>query len=139
MKKIQPVKFKDVEDILAFLPRGERAVVNILREIILSLIPGCVEKLAYNVPFYYRNKRICYIWPSAVPWGNVPINGVQLGFCYAYLMNDGFDWLEKGSRKQVYFKTFFKPKDIDFEMVKLYLAEAVEVDKRLSVPLRKSL
>ncbi|MFN8258466.1 MAG: DUF1801 domain-containing protein [Bacteroidales bacterium] len=132
MSRFQPVNFKDVEDLLLFIPKNELLIVKHLREIILGLIPGCTEKLAYNVPFYYRNSRICFIWPASVPWGNVPMNGVQLGFCYGYLMNNALEWLEKGNRKQVYSKTFHNLKDIDSEMVKIHLAEALEVDKRLS-------
>lgn len=132
MSRFQPVNFKDVEDLLLYIPKDELNIVNGLREAILDLIPGCTEKLAYNVPFYYRNTRICFIWPASVPWGNVPLNGVQLGFCYGYLMNNGFEWLEKGNRKQVYSKTFYSIKDIDFEMVKIHLTEALEVDNRLA-------
>ena len=129
MGKMQPVDFTSVEDFLEFLPANERKIVDVLRSLVLQTIPECTEKLSYNVPYYSRKKRICYIWPSSVPWGNVKLNGVQLGFCYGNLIDDEIGFLEKGKRKQVYVKTFMKPAEIDHEMVKAYLDLAVEVDK----------
>jgi hypothetical protein len=129
--KMQNIKFDSVEDFLEYLPRYERKIVDVLRIILLDCIPGCVEKLSYNVPYYYRHSRICFIWPSSIPWGNVKINGVQLGFCNGYLMNDDLNYLEKGSRKQVYIKTFQDVKEIDLELVRNYVFEAAELDDRI--------
>ena len=131
MNKIQPVKFQSIEDFLSYLPDHERKIVDLLRQIILQCIPNCQEKLAYNVPYYYRFSRICFIWPSSVPWGSVKLNGVQLGFCRGYLLPDDLQYLEKGSRKQVYTKTFSQRKDIDPDMVKTYLLSAVGVDEQM--------
>ena len=131
MSKIQPVKFLSLEDFLSYLPNHERKIVDFLRQIIWQCIPDCQEKLAYNVPYYYRFSRICFIWPASVPWGNVKLNGVQLGFCQGHLLPDDLEYLEKGKRKQVYTKTFAQLKDIDGDMVKAYLLSAVEVDEQM--------
>lgn len=130
---MQNIKFDSVEDFLEYLPRYERKIVDVLRTILLDCIPECVEKLSYNVPYYYRHSRICFIWPSSIPWGNVKINGVQLGFCKGYLMNDELNYLEKGGRKQVYIKTFQDVKEIDLELIRTYVYEAAQLDDRIEI------
>jgi len=57
------------------------------------------------------------------------MNGVQLSFCKGYLLQDDINYLEKGDRKQVYSKTFFEIEDIDVDVLKTYLFDAVEVDE----------
>ena len=125
---MQPMKFQSVEEFLDHLPENEKLMVLILRELILECIPDCTEKLSYNVPYYFRNKRVVFIWPASVPWGKVPMEGVKLGFCQGHLLQDKSGYLEKGSRKQVYTRTFFKPEEIDVELLRAYLQQAVEVD-----------
>ncbi|MEZ4776402.1 MAG: DUF1801 domain-containing protein [Bacteroidia bacterium] len=132
MAAMQNVRFDNVEAFLDYLPDNERVIVDVLRQIILDCIPDCREKLSYNVPYYWRHSRVCFIWPSAVPWGNVKLNGVQLGFCQGYKLSDEIGFLEKGNRKQVYSKTFTRVEEIDEELVRAYLYEAVEVDKDFS-------
>jgi hypothetical protein len=71
MNRFQNVKFRSVADFFDHLPDHETIIVNQLRDLIKATLPEVTEKLSYNVPFYKKHKRICYIWPSAVPWGNV--------------------------------------------------------------------
>jgi hypothetical protein len=68
-KKMQDVDFKNVDDLPAFIPENELKIVERLRKIIFSCLPGCTEKLAYNVPFYKVHANICFIWPPSVNWG----------------------------------------------------------------------
>lgn len=126
---MQDVNFNNIEELLEFLPEDERRVVGLLRKIVLSCIPDIEEKFSYNVPFYKRHFNICYIWPSSVQWGNVKLTGVQFGFNKGYLMQDDLNWLEKGNRKQVFWKTFHSVKDIDVDLLKAYIFEAVIVDE----------
>ncbi len=131
MVKMQNVDFRNIEEFLDFLPDDERKIVDFLREIVFECIPECEEKLSYNVPYFYRHSRICFIWPASVPWGNVKLEGVQLGFCNGNLLQDDINYLEKGNRKQVYSKTFFQIEDIDVDLLKAYLFDAVEVDESI--------
>jgi hypothetical protein len=130
MNKIQKLNFKTIGEFLDYLPENDLLLVNYLREIVLDSIPDCQEKLSYNVPFYVRNSRICYIWPPSIPWGNTIINGVQLGFCYGNLLNDEIEYLEKGTRKQVYRKEFTDIGEIDIYLLKSYLYDAVLIDEQ---------
>lgn len=128
---MQPVHFENVDEFLDYLPEQERAIVEYLREIIFDCMPDCAEKLSYNVPYYFRHRRICFIWPSAVPWGKVKLDGVQIGFCNGHLLQDDLGYLEKGSRKQVYSKTFMNIADVDVDLLKVYIFEAAVVDEEL--------
>ena len=130
-KKMQEVDFGSMEELFAFLPEDELKIVQLLRKIIFSCIPDVEEKISYNVPFYKRHSNICYIWPSSVQWGNVKHSGVQFGFNKGYLMQDEINYLEKGKRKQVYWKTFHSVKEIDIELLKAYIFEAAFVDEEI--------
>ena len=125
------IRFATVDDFLEFLPDEEREIVDVLRELTLQSIPDVTEKLAYNVPYYYRHSRICFIWPAAVPWGNVKMDGVAFGFCHGNLIQDDSDFLEKGRRKQVYTKTYHRVSDIDAPLLRSFIEEAVSIDDSL--------
>ena len=125
----QGVDFKEIDELLEFLPDDERKIVNALRTIILQSIPNCQETLSYNVPFYSYHSRICFIWPPSVPWADVKWPHVRLGFPKGYLLSDELDYLDKGNRKQVYYKDFKRVQDIDVDLLKSYLYEAAIVDE----------
>lgn len=127
MNKIQKVKFRDIDDFLSYLSAEELKVVELLRHIIFDCIPNCEEKLSYNVPFYYKHSRICFIWPASIPWGAVD-KGVAIGFCKGNQLSDDINYLEKGERKEVYRKVFADTKDIDIDLLKSYIFEAVIID-----------
>ena len=55
MNKIQKLNFRNVDDFLDYLPDNELEIVQFLRQLIVDCIPNCTEKLAYNVPYYYKN------------------------------------------------------------------------------------
>lgn len=111
------------------MPEEELEITEFLREIIFEEIADCKEKLAYNVPFYYRHSRVCYIWPSSVPWGGID-SGVALGFCKGYLLSDEIDYLERKDRKEIRTKTFLSVKQIERELLRSYLLEAKEIDEQ---------
>lgn len=138
-KKMQNVSFESIDEFLEFLPDNELKIVEILRKIIFSCIPDIEEKFSYNVPFYKRHSNICYIWPSSVQWGNVKNTGVQFGFNKGYLMQDEINWLEKGNRKQVFWKTFHSVKEIEIELLKAYIFEAAFVDEEVRRGRKKSI
>ena len=62
---------------------------------------------------------------------------MQFGFNKGYLIQDDIDWLEKGNRKQVFWKTFHSVKEIDVDLLKAYIFEAVIVDEDLFKKKRK--
>lgn len=126
---MQDISFRNVDEFLDYLPDNERLIVDWLREVILECLPECQEKLAYNVPYYYGKRRICFIWPASVPWGKVARNGVMLGFSKGYLLNDEIGFLEKGNRKQVFTKTYFEVVKEEEDILKAFLYESLELDR----------
>lgn len=127
---MQNVTFEDLDEFFDFLPQQELKIVNFLRSIILECIPNCTEKLSYNVPYFKRHSTICFIWPASVFWGKKQTyDGVRLGFTNGHLMYDDIQYLEKGGRKYVYWRDFASIEEIDAEIVKAYLYDAVRVDE----------
>jgi hypothetical protein len=137
--KYQDVHFRNVDEFLEYLPKNELVVVEALRQLIMDCIPHCKEKLSYNVPFYRKHSGICFIWPSAVPWGKMKYKGVRLGFNKGYLLNDEMNYLEKGDRKQVYSRDFTSIAEIeqDKDMLKYFLFEAAALDEEAGAVIKK--
>ncbi|MDN5200556.1 DUF1801 domain-containing protein [Fulvivirgaceae bacterium BMA10] len=128
-RKMQQINFNTIDDFLDFLPEEELKIVEFLRQIILDCMPDCIEKLSYNVPYYRRHSNVCFIWPASIKWGNSENKGVRLGFTNGNLLSDDIDYLEKGERKQVYWKDFMSLKEIDTDLLKSYIFEALVVDE----------
>jgi hypothetical protein len=129
--RFQDVKFNSVEEFLDYLPEEELKVVKLLRSIVLESVPGVIEKLSYNVPFYKVHRGICFIWPSSVKWGQGHSwKGVRFGFQQGNLLTDDINYLEKGERKQVFWRNFLSVKDVDADLLKSYIFEAALVDQQ---------
>lgn len=129
--KMQDVSFRSVDEFLEFLPDDERRITEVLRKVVLDIIPEATEKLNYNVPYYKRHKNICFIWPASVLWGKRKTrDGVRFGFTSGYLLTDESGWLARDTRKQVYWRDFKSVHEIDVARLKAYLCEAVLVDQQ---------
>jgi len=103
-------------------------IVLFLQDLISQSIPDIKVKLSYNVPFFYKNRNICLIWPGAVPWGKVPKSGVELAFTNGHLLKDKHNYLIKGNRKQVYNRIFYSVDEIDVNIIEDLLQEAYQLD-----------
>ena len=124
------IKFKSLVEFWEYLPENERIITDVLRQIVLEYLPPyCKEKLTYNVPFFYGKRRICLIWPSSVPWGGIN-SGVLLGFLKGYRLKDKDQYLNHGTNKQVYYRIFHSPDEIDPDAIISLLKEAVEWDSK---------
>lgn len=129
---MQNVDFRSVDEFLTFLPDAELEIVEFLRQIIFNCIPDVREQLAYNVAYYKRYKNICFIWPASILWGKTKTyEGVRLGFVNGYLLQDEINYLDKGNRKQVYWKDFSDINEIDVELLKTYIYEAAFIDQEM--------
>ena len=128
-KKMQSVAFRNVGELLAYLPEHQLVIVDKLRELVFECIPGVEERLSFNVPFYRKYGGICFIWPGAVAWGSKTWEGVEFGFQHGNLLADELNYLERGTRKQVFSKRFFRLEDINEGVLRAYLWEAAEVDE----------
>jgi hypothetical protein len=134
-QKMQEVSFRNVDEFLDFLPEEELKITELLRKLIFDCLPEVTEKLAYNVPFYKHHKNICFIWPASILWGKTKsYTGVRLGFTSGYLMQDEINFLDKGSRKQMRSKDFTSVSEINVELLKSYIFEAIAIDEQLFPP-----
>lgn len=122
------MKIRNLVELFSILPEDERIIVDVLRQIIIEALPGyCKEKISYNVPFFYGNKGICIIWPSTVPRGGIK-KGVLLGFWYGNKLNDRAGFLSRGTNKQIFYKIYETPEEIDDKPIKKLLKEAIRLD-----------
>ncbi len=112
------------------LPDSERELALVLRGIVRDTLPHVQERLAYNAPFYYGKRRICFIWPASIPWGGID-RGVALGFCYGRDLPSA-SALEFADRKEVGQLRFHTPDEIDPHLVTRLLAEAHRLDQSFS-------
>ena len=122
----QGIQFESINEFLDNLPEEELEIVLFLQKIIQECMPDCKEKLAYNVPFYYRHSRICYIWPASVPWGKVE-KGVAIGFFKgASFLDETFETTKFTTKL-----TFNSVKEIDVELLKQQIYEGILVDNQI--------
>lgn len=96
---------EEVTDLIAGLPEQEKLITKRLRSLILDSAPRLQEKLSYGVPYFYHNRRVCFLWPaSCIPCGMARLDTlkVTLGFCYGNMLSNEQGLLVADKRKQVY-------------------------------------
>jgi hypothetical protein len=127
------MKIKNLLELFTLLPEDERVMVDVLRQMVIeALPPHCKEKISYNVPFFYGNKGICIIWPATIPRGGIK-KGVLLGFWYGNKLKDVDNFLTHGTNKQIFYKIYLNPEEIDDKPIKKLLKEAIKIDKSFKV------
>jgi hypothetical protein len=127
MEKLH-IKIRTVAELFDHLIEDEMIITDILRQIINENLPSyCKEKISYNVPFFYGNKGICIIWPAGIPRGGIK-KGVLLGFWYGNKLKDLDQYLIHGTNKQIYYKIFYTPEEINETAIIKILNEAVNLD-----------
>jgi uncharacterized protein DUF1801 len=117
----------DVNDFVINLPKEERVIVSRLRNLLFETEPRFREKLSYGVPYFSRNRRVCFIWPASAPLGPIDAK-VSFGFCYANLLSNAQGILLKEGRKQVYIARFSSTNEIDEKLLLEIIQEALIVD-----------
>ena len=123
---------RSVDEVIDGLPSSEKPVVKRLRALVTEALPFATEMNAYGVPFYRRNRMICFIWPPSVGWGpkkqQHEQRGVTLGFCQGNLMSNDEGLLLSEGRKQVYCMYFKSVAEIDDHVILSLLYEADLID-----------
>ena len=124
------MKIKSLTQLYDLLPENEMIIVDVLRSLIKDTLPDhCREKISYNVPFFYGKKGICIIWPSTIPRGGIK-DGVLLGFWYGNRLSDEDHYLLHGTNKQIFYKIFKDPDQIDEKAIVKLLDEAIKLDEK---------
>jgi hypothetical protein len=128
----------DIDQMIATLPGNEQVLVKRLRSLVTECIPQAKEK-AYQdlaMPYYTRNRLICFIWPPSVSWESNASDekrkakGVAIGFNQGNLMSNEKGVLQAEGRKQVYMMYFKKLDDINERLVRALLFEAAMIDQQ---------
>ncbi len=88
---------------------------------LLSSIPGVNSRISYNIPFYYRKKRICYLNP-------VKGDGVELAFIQGRKLSNSQGLLEDKERKQIAGVTFYSISEIPYHQLSEIIQEAIVLD-----------
>ena len=123
------MQIRSLVQLFDVINENERIIVDVLREIILDTLPTrCKEKISFNVPYFYGKKGICIVWPASIPRGGIR-SGVLLGYWYGKYLIDKDNYLTHGTNKQVYYKIFQTPEQIDDAPVIKLLHEAVKIDE----------
>lgn len=122
------IKIRSLVQLYELLPENEKVITDVLRQIVKENLPvGCKEKISYNVPFFYGKKGICIIWPATIPGGGIK-KGVLFGLWYGNKLKDVDNYLTRGTNKQVFYKIFYSPEEINGRAIIKLLKEAVKVD-----------
>ncbi len=125
-----PLKIRSLVQLFDLLPENERMITDVLRQIILDNLPDyCKEKIAFNVPYFYGHKGICIVWPATIPRGGIK-KGVLLGYWYGNRLLDADQYLTHGTNKQIFYKIFQTPEEIDEQPIAQLLKEAIEIDRQ---------
>jgi Domain of unknown function (DU1801) len=128
------MKIESIHDLFSILPENERIIVDVLREIVLESLPDyCKEKISFSVPYFYGHKGICLIWPATIPRGGIK-SGVLFGFWYGNRLIDRDNFLTHGTNKQIFYKIYQTPEEIDDKPLKRLLKEAVKLDLSFATP-----
>src|SRR5688572_3194619 len=133
-------KTVDIDQMIASLPRNEQVLVKKLRALVSECIPQATEKAYYDmgIPFYTRNRLICFIWPPSATWEpgandeKRKAKGVTLGFNQGNLMSNEDGALLSEVRKHVYVMYFKELNDIDEGQVRALLFEAAMIDEQFA-------
>lgn len=132
---MQGKDFTTVEEVILAIPKIEQVIIKKLRSLILECLPKATEKLSYGVPFYSRNRMICFMWPPSIYWGNHEKwsknqeKGVTLGFNQGNLMSNEDGALLAEGRKQVYCMYFKSISEINEDQIRALLFEAELIDE----------
>ena len=73
-------------------------------------------------------KVFCIIWPATVPRGGIK-KGVLLGFWYGCKLIDKDNYLTHGTNKQIFYKIFNSPEEINSKAIIKLLKEAIKIDQ----------
>lgn len=125
---VKLAKHKDFDALLEAITPEERIICLRLRNLLLDNFPGLRETWAYGAPFYKGKSRICFFYPSSLPYSGIE-SGVNLGFAKGYLLSNVQGLVKMGERKEVgYVHLTHSAEARDADLLEI-LQEAVILDE----------
>ena len=124
---VKLAKHKDFDSFLDALTPAERNICLRLRELILGEFPHLKETWAYGAPYYTGKRRICFIYPSSLPYSGLK-TGVNWGFTQGHRLSNIPGALDLGDRKEVAYFAILNEKEFQESLFLEILHEAVLLD-----------
>ena len=119
-----------ISDYLYHLTSKQAGIVQFLHDLIMEN-PTIEVKRRWNLPFYYRKSWICYF--------NILKNGnVEWAFTRGNELSNENQWLEARGRKQIYSVNFASVHDIELQLAKITLQEALLLDEHVPYSVKKN-
>jgi hypothetical protein len=118
-----------ISDYTQSLNKEQRDVIQCLHDLIAEN-PGIEIKKRWNLPFYYRKSWICYF--------NILKNGiVEWGFTRGNELSNEEGWLKTKGRKQILSAEFKRVQEIDIEVARQYIQEALLLDEHVTYRVKR--
>ena len=114
----------EVEDYIFGFEGDDHGIMKLLHDLMMDQ-PGIYSKIAFKIPFYYRNSWICYINP-------VKKGGIEFVFTRGKELSNQQGILMSRGRKEVRGIHFNTIDDIPLESLHEVIQEAILLDE--SVP-----
>ncbi len=119
-----------ISDYLYKLTSEQAGIVQCLHDLIMET-PAIEVKRRWHLPFYYRKSWICYF--------NILKNGnVEWAFTRGNELSNEDQWLEARGRKQIYSVNFASVQDIDLQLARVTLQEALLLDEHVPYSVKKN-
>ena len=123
-------RHKDFDSFLEAIQPDEQMICTRLRRLILDNFPEMREKFSYGAPFYSLNSRVCFLYPSSLPYSGIK-RGVSFGFNRGHLLSNDHGLLDLGARKEVAYISLLQESEILEDDFLEILHEAVLLDLEL--------
>lgn len=127
------VFMKAVDEYIESLPDDRREICEMIRELILSSVPGIEEKLSFKIPFYHYFGMFLYL--------NNTKEGIDVAFCRGKDLLEEFPQLITKGRAIVATLCIQNKKEIStYNLRDIIVAAAAwnEEAKRLKIPMVRS-
>ncbi len=111
----------EVEHFIYELNGAQREIMMLLHKL-LSEEFGLQDKIRYRVPFYYGRSWICYLNP-------IKKESVELAFLRANELSNDLNLLDFKDRKQVAGITYSTAQEVNFDLLRVVLLEAIALDE----------
>lgn len=118
-----------IEDYIYSQSENQQLILLKLNDFLIDF-PEITSKVRYKIPFYYRKSWICYL-------NSINKDGIELAFLRGNELSNLQGALCYYGRKQVMGIRYFRPEDINFDVIQDILLEAIELDESMPYSVKK--
>lgn len=118
-----------LEDFIYAHTENQQLILLQLSDFLIDF-PEISFKIRYKIPFFDRKTWVCYLNP-------IKDDGIELAFLRGSELPNTLGALRFYGRKQVMGIRYFRPEDINFEVLQDVLMEAIELDDKVPYTVKK--